>query len=421
MRPVAAGDGRRPSRRIAAIASPDRHPAGTDAAELPWPGDELVSRVAAGTDREAFYESGRQSVRDLAAALATLGRGLADYGDVLDFGCGCGRILLWLEDAAAATRLHGCDVDARAIRWAAGNLPWARFTVNGTVPPLDYADCSFDLVYNHSVFTHLDEHHQDLWLAELWRVTRPGGHLVLTVHGERPLAVFEEASRGAGGDPGYLRRQRDDEGIAFVARDAFTGGPHAGGYHSSFHAPWYVFEHWSRFFEVRGYLPARSLGYQDVVLLERRAGDTAVPRPAAVARPRRAPAAEPAGPAVTARAEVARAATRPLDGPGVDAPARYGAGSRLARRAALRLLDNYASYQRGVDEDVRAALAALDRDLSELASQLEDLRAAVRVDGVLTLQESNARLWDALARQGERVNRLEADLWSAVDGHPPTA
>jgi len=44
------------------------------------------------------------------------------------------------------------------------------------------------------------------------------------------------------------------------------------------------------------------------------------------------------------------------------------------------------------------------------------------VDGVLTLQESNGRLWDSMARQGERVNRLEADLWEAIDAlRPPPA
>ncbi|HWI03066.1 MAG TPA: hypothetical protein VNT52_04455, partial [Acidimicrobiales bacterium] len=33
----------------------------------------------------------------------------------------------------------------------------------------------------------------------------------------------------------------------------------------------------------------------------------------------------------------------------------------------------------------------------------------------LNLRESNARLSDALQRQGERVNRLEADLWAAIE------
>ncbi|MEO7442190.1 MAG: class I SAM-dependent methyltransferase [Acidimicrobiales bacterium] len=395
-----------------------------DNAGLPWPGDELVARVAAGVDRDAFYESGRQSVRDLEAVLATVERLPSSYGDILDFGCGCGRIMLWLKELAATSALYGVDVDARAIRWAQENLPWATFEVNGLLPPLDFADQSFDLVYNHSVFTHLDEDHQDQWLAELWRVTRPGGHLVLSVHGEAPLELFEKASANAGGDPSHLRDELNRDGIAFVERDAFTGGPHAADYHSTYHAPWYVFEHWSRYFDVRAYLPRRSLGYQDFVLLERRASDTAVP----VAGPRRPTRrATIAGPQATSsagpslRPEVARALARPLDGPAMDGPARYGAGTRLARKAARRLLDNYANYQRGVDQDLRDAVAALDAAVSDLSAQLDDLRRSIRVDGVLTLQESNARLWDSMGRQGERVNRLEADLWTAIETSRPAA
>ena len=416
------------ARRIAGIATTEQATAEHEPADLPWPGDELVSRVAAGVDRAAFYESGRQSVRDLQAVLATVERSLDSYRDIFDFGCGCGRIMLWLQDLAATSSLHGSDVDARAVRWAQENLPWARFTVNQTAPPLDYPDQSFDLVYNHSVFTHLDEEHQDLWLAELWRVTRPGGHLVLSVHGERPLVLLEEASRNAGGDPSHLRRELERDGIAFIRHDAFTGGPHDAGYHSTYHAPWYVFEHWSRFFEIRAYVTSRSLGYQDFVLLERRPADTAVPRRAesvlrrvaATETAARSTPTAPAGPA--ALPEVARAVALSLDGPAVDAPARYGPASVAARRAALRLLDNYAGYQRQVDQSLVDAVRALDGAVADLSRRLDDLQASVRVDGVLTLQESNGRLWDSMARQGERVNRLEADLWEAIDAlRPPPA
>lgn len=395
---------------------------------LPWPGEELVSRVASGTDRAAFHASGRQSVRDLQAVLATVGRELADYGDILDFGCGCGRILLWLRDLAATSRLYGSDVDERAIRWARENLPWATFSVNTMAPPLDHPDRSFDLIYNHSVFTHLDRDNQDRWLAELWRVARPGAHLIVSVHGERPLALFEQASRDAGGDPDYLRRRRDAEGLAFIQHDAFTGGPHDEGYHSTFHAPWYVFEHWSRYFEVLAYVPNRSLGYQDFVLLQRRPGDESVPLPeddVVVRRRGQHPGGTPP-PERRPPHDVAHLLARPLHGPSVDAPARFGRASHAARRAALRFIDNYARYQHEVDTDLIAAVRALDgamddltRRIADLSAELDELRYTIRVEGVLTLEESNCRLWDVMSRQGERINRLEADLWAAIDAARP--
>lgn len=386
-----------------------------------------MSRVAGGLDRAAFYESGRQSVRDIEAVLAVIGRNMASYERIFDFGCGCGRILLWLEHLAATSKVYGSDIDARAVRWAQEAFPWATLGVNQPLPPLDYPDASFDLVYNHSVFTHLDEEHQDRWLEELQRVTRPGGHLVLSVHGEKALADFEEGSRGAGGNPEAIRDEVVNRGISFIAHDSFTGGPFPDAYHSTFHAPWYVLEHWSRYFAVRAYVPQGSLGFQDFVLLERRAegGTTTAARRAGSSPPRffsecrtavtEAPAPRPFDGAVQ------RAVSMPLHGPAPESPARFGTASVAVRKAVLRVLSHYADYQRGVDRQFQEALAEVESKLADVTRLLEQARDAGLIDGVLTLRESDVRLWDSLKRQGERVNRLEADLWEAIEQRSPAA
>ncbi|HET7489415.1 MAG TPA: class I SAM-dependent methyltransferase [Acidimicrobiales bacterium] len=368
--------------------------------------------MATGTDRAAFYAGGRQSVRDLEAALASVGRRLDSFSSVLDFGCGCGRILLWLEHLSRTAEVHGCDVDARAVRWAADAFPWAKLVVNQPEPPLPYADGTFDLVYNHSVFTHLDEEHQDLWLAELRRVTRPGGLLLLTVHGEKPLTDFEVGSRGAGGEPDYVRAEVRRRGISFVAQDSHVGSSHGTSYHSTFHAPWYVLDHWSQWLDVRAYILRGSLGFQDMIVLERRPDDAPAPigtRPL----PEAAAAAHPSGAASLPAVDAA--VRHPLAGPDVAGPGRYGQVTTVVRKAVGRAIAQFADYQRGVDEDVQRALLALDNSLAEVRAELERLRSAERVHGVLTLNESNVRLWDALQRQGERVNRLEEDLWAALE------
>ena len=68
-------------------------------------------------------------------------------------------------------------------------------------------------------------------------------------------------------------------GIAFIKEDAFAGGPFPDSYHSTFHAPWYVLDRWGEVFTVRAYLPEGALGFQDIVLLERRGDDVAPPKP----------------------------------------------------------------------------------------------------------------------------------------------
>ncbi|MGH9177833.1 MAG: class I SAM-dependent methyltransferase, partial [Acidimicrobiales bacterium] len=179
--------------------------------------------MAGGLDRAAFYESGRQSVRDIEAVLAVMGRSMSSYRRIYDFGCGCGRILLWLGHLSETSEVYGSDIDARAVRWAQEQFPWAQLSVNQPLPPLEHPDASFDLVYNHSVFTHIDEQYQDLWLAELRRVTKPGANLLLSVHGENAFFEYEAASRNAGGNPQLVRDQLASEGIAFIREDPWVG------------------------------------------------------------------------------------------------------------------------------------------------------------------------------------------------------
>ena len=150
----------------------------------PLPDEDLMWRVTSERDPVHFETSGRRSVEDLTRALSVVGAKLTDFKTVLDFGCGCGRIMRWLDELPPTVELHGVDVDAQAISWAAKHIPFARFSVNKALPPLEFPDGYFDLVFNHSVFSHLPEDYQDAWLAELNRVTSPKGLLLLSVGGE---------------------------------------------------------------------------------------------------------------------------------------------------------------------------------------------------------------------------------------------
>ncbi|MBV9402900.1 MAG: class I SAM-dependent methyltransferase [Candidatus Eremiobacteraeota bacterium] len=241
-----------------------------------WPGDDLVSRVTGNTNHDWFYETGRRSIEEIEAVLGIAQRNLGTFTSILDFGCGCGRILLWLGELAKSAAVHGVDIDSAAVHWAQHHIPYATIKVNDAMPPLDYEDGMFDLVYNHSVFSHIDEEMQNRWLEELQRVTRPGGFLVLSVHGEY---AFGEFSRAREHDAAELRRRLQTHGFAFVRDDGHAGGPFPDFYHTAFHAPWYIFSHWSRWFRIRGYVPRGSLEYQDFVLLERLPDGYAIPGP----------------------------------------------------------------------------------------------------------------------------------------------
>jgi hypothetical protein len=54
----------------------------------------------------------------------------------------------------------------------------------------------------------------------------------------------------------------------FIADDHFVGSAHPDSYHTAFHAPGYVLEHWSIWFDVVAYLPLGAVS-QDLVVLRR--------------------------------------------------------------------------------------------------------------------------------------------------------
>jgi len=109
------------------------------------PPAELRYRVHGDLDVQSFLETGRQCLDDLRAALASVGRDLGSFHEILDFGCGCGRTLRWFEPWADRARVRGTDIDAEAIDWCRRCLPFASFSVNAGLPPLGFPDGAFDL------------------------------------------------------------------------------------------------------------------------------------------------------------------------------------------------------------------------------------------------------------------------------------
>jgi SAM-dependent methyltransferase len=154
-----------------------------DANGLPVPPPRLRVEVAGTAGLEWFLDSGRQQAEIIRSAAERNGAPLESAGSLLDFGCGCGRVLRhWAE--VEGPEIHGSDYNERLVGWCAANLPFVTASVNELTPPLRYEDEQFDLVYAISVFTHLPHDLERAWIDELSRITAPGGLLLLTTHGD---------------------------------------------------------------------------------------------------------------------------------------------------------------------------------------------------------------------------------------------
>jgi len=217
-------------------------------------------RYQVGSVRAAdFVAIGEQCVRDLQRGVALAGADFAALRSVLDFGCGCGRTLRWLTRWVDPTcRLYGTDMNADAIEWCRTVLAGVQLSINRPDPPLDYPDETFDLVYALSVFTHLTEAAQLAWLAELRRIAKPGGIVLMSVLGEAcwaPLAADEIAS---------IERT----GI-YVSPSRTLNEMYRGRYTHTFNTPAYIRNRWSGLFTVLHQIPQGVNKHQDLVVLRR--------------------------------------------------------------------------------------------------------------------------------------------------------
>jgi hypothetical protein len=101
---------------------------------VPLPPPRLRLRVAGTEDAEWFTHSGRTSFADLSRALAAIGRSFEKFSDILEWGCGCGRILRRLPSPSASQSIHGINIDGDAISWINENLPWVEASRNDGLP-----------------------------------------------------------------------------------------------------------------------------------------------------------------------------------------------------------------------------------------------------------------------------------------------
>ena len=236
---------------------------------VPLPPPYLRYRVAGSYDLAAFYSSGAESLAHFDGALRSSGTSFEDAASIFEFGVGCGRIARWLAPLAGDHQLHGSDIDEWAIRWCQRRLPFGSFIVNGELPPLAYEDDSFDLVYSHSVFTHLDQAHQRAWLEEIRRVLKPGGWAALTTHGEVSIGRLVRGFRRrdeALGD--RVEAEIRDAGFFFDA-DSQWRGVFPDYYHNSYQTRAYTEREWARVMPIVSCAETAALGEQDIYVLRK--------------------------------------------------------------------------------------------------------------------------------------------------------
>lgn len=222
------------------------------------PPDHLQVRQVGSVWGDRFYPAGREMFDQIAGVFAAADSPLPEARRVLDFGCGCGRVLRSFGEVAHAGEIWGCDIDGEAIAWNQHHLGHiGRFYANPTEPPTTFPEGGFDAVYSVSVFTHLPEDLQMAWVGELHRIMAPGGLLVPSFHGEH---YWQQ-------DPG-VAAEVSDTGFAYRTGAVTEGLPEF--YMVAYHSIDYIREKWAPWFEVIAHHPRCIDGAHDAVALRRR-------------------------------------------------------------------------------------------------------------------------------------------------------
>ena len=160
---------------------------------------------------------------------------------VLDLGCGTGSLAIALKRAEPSLQLVGLDPDPDVLTIAVAKARRAGVELElklGGADSIPSEAMSFDMVVSSLVFHHLHPPVKARALAEIRRVLRPGGRLLIADFGRPrtwlgrvatlPLQLFDGRSNTADNLQGRLPAMTSEAGfdsVAEVARKWTPPGP----------------------------------------------------------------------------------------------------------------------------------------------------------------------------------------------------
>jgi SAM-dependent methyltransferase len=162
----------------------------------PIPHEDLIFLVNGHRDQHAYAISRQATVDNIIELLSEAGISYVDLKKILDFGCGCGRVLAgWEHILPEGATLRGVDINPQLVEFCTLNIPFAKVSASAYYPPLKSFDArSVDLVYAASVFTHMTLPATIQWAGEFARIVAPGGVLMMSYHGTYYASIVAQLS-----------------------------------------------------------------------------------------------------------------------------------------------------------------------------------------------------------------------------------
>ena len=224
-----------------------------------------LTRVQTWSDARTATLVGFNHYRAVQVILARYGVLRESCPVLLDWGCGHGRVARHFVREWPGATIVGIDVDAENAAWASQNLSPGRFVTSPLMPPCPLSDASVDAAFSISVMTHLPPPVQRAWLADLARVVRPDG-IVLMSFGGPSAAAWSSVWNG----PDYFETFLRDGYHADQVDVALNGKIEDPNYYRNVaQSHEHVRRNWSEHFDVVDILE-EGVGNLDVAVLRRR-------------------------------------------------------------------------------------------------------------------------------------------------------
>ena len=234
---------------------------------MPIPPVELINRVDELTSPEFYQLKGIQNFLEI-RRLIEQHVGDVEIEKMLDWGCGSGRITGFFYFFSNIPLIYGCDIDKEAIDWAQKNFPKAQFTANSPYPPTGYENDMFEMIVSFSVFTHLDRENQIAWLKEMYRIMKPGGLFISTIHGMTAARTIMNLSQIESFVKEGFLDYGEDQRLAGIAPENY--------YRAVFMTMDYIKKEWSPYFEILEHKEHGASNYHDIIVL-RKKGQPSLP------------------------------------------------------------------------------------------------------------------------------------------------
>ena len=111
---------------------------------------------------------------------------LTDYANVLDFGCGTATLTIMAKEHRPLIKITGIDIDKSILKKAVEKLKRKKLDIILTDydgDRLPFEDSVFDRIISCLVFHHLETPVKQKVLAELFRITKNEGQLIIADFG----------------------------------------------------------------------------------------------------------------------------------------------------------------------------------------------------------------------------------------------